>query len=95
MPDMLFMEVRTNDVMSHWACTCMCRENPLDNKCRSEVCDEREALTEVDTNGQIHSQKERNIHTAHVSWQQIKRRRAVILHGVTEKKKKQNLLTPE
>lgn len=51
--------------------------------------------TEVDTNGQIRSPKKTHTHTAHVSWQQIKRGRTVIPRGVTARRKQQNLLTAE
>lgn len=37
--------------------------------------------------------RRRHAHTAHVSWQQIKRGRTVIPCGVTENRKQQNLLT--
>lgn len=47
--------------------------------------DEGETGTEVDTIGQRNGEKKTR--AAHVSWQQIKHRRTVILHGVTVKKK--------
>lgn len=39
--------------------------------------------------------RNRHAHVAHVSWQRIKRGRTVILCGVTEMRKQQNLLAAE